>query len=77
VPHFKSGGHKANNRKHRNGRSRVEHVVDFQYNSMGGKRIQDIGVARAEIKIGLMNMTYHLMRYLQLTKRREGAPAAA
>jgi len=44
---------------------------------MGGKLIRTIGLARAEAKIGLMNMAYNLMRYLQLTKRREGEPAAA
>ena len=31
----------------------------------------------AKVKIALINMTYNLMRYLQLTKRRECAPAAA
>jgi hypothetical protein len=49
----------------------------FQHNSMGGKLIRTIGLARAEVKIGLMNMTYNLMCYLKLTKCREGAPAAA
>ena len=44
---------------------------------MGGKLIRTIGLARAEVKIGFMNMTYNLMRHWQLTKRREGAPAAA
>ena len=67
----------ANNRQRSKVRSRVEHVFGFQQNSMGGKFIRTIGQARAEVKIGLMNMTYNLMRYLQLTKRRESAPAAA
>lgn len=67
----------ARNRKRSKVRSRVEHVFGFQQNSMGGKLIRTIGLARAEVKIGLMNLTYNLMRYLQLTKRREGAPAAA
>lgn len=44
---------------------------------MGGKLIRTIGLARADVKIGLMNLTYNLMRYLQLSKRREVAPVAA
>lgn len=72
-----SAEQEANNRKRSKVRSRVEHVFGFQENSMGGKLIRTIGLARAEVKIGLMNMTYNLMRYLQLTKRRAGAPAAA
>jgi IS5 family transposase len=67
----------ASNRQRSKVRSRVEHVFGFQQNSMGGKRIRTIGLTRAEVKIALMNMTYNLMRYLQLTKRREGAPTAA
>jgi len=41
---------------------------------MKGKFIRTIGLARAEVKTGLMNLTYNLMRYLQLTKGRKGAP---
>jgi len=55
----------------------INNVFGFQQNSMGGKLVRTIGLARAEVKIGLMNLTYNLMRYLQLTKCREGAPAAA
>ena len=72
-----SAEQEARNRKRSKVRSRVEHVFGFQQNSMGGKLIRTIGLARAEVKIGLMNMTYNLMRYLQLTKRRERASAAA
>ena len=67
----------ARNRKRSKVRSRVEHIFGFQQNSMGGKLIRTIGLARAEVKIGLTNLTYNLMRYLPLTKRREGASAAA
>ena len=72
-----SAEQEANNRKRSKVRSRVEHVFGFQENSMGGKLIRTIGLARAEMKIGLMNLTYNLMRYLQLIKRRVGASAAA
>ncbi len=71
-----SPAQEANNRRSSKVRSRVEHVFGFQQNRMGGKLIRTIGLARTEVKIGLVNMTYNLMRYLQLTKRREGAPAA-
>jgi len=72
-----SAEQEARNRKRSKVRSRVEHIFGFQQNSMGGKLIRTIGLARAEVKISLMNMTYNLMRYLQLTQRREGASAAA
>jgi len=67
----------AANRARSKVRSRVEHVFGFQQNSMGGKLIRTIGKARAEVKIGCMNLTYNLMRYLQLTKRKVAAPALA
>jgi IS5 family transposase len=67
----------AQNRTRSRVRSRVEHVFGFQQDSMGGELVRTIGLARADVKIGLRNLTYNLMRYLQLTKRREGAPAAA
>jgi len=44
---------------------------------MGGKLICTIGKARAEVKIGCMNLTCNLMRYLQLTKPKVTAPARA
>ncbi|MCU0835348.1 MAG: hypothetical protein MUC77_13100 [Chromatiaceae bacterium] len=43
---------------------------------MTGKLIRPIGLGCAEVKIGLMTMTYDLMRYLQLTKRRIDAPVS-
>jgi IS5 family transposase len=67
----------AANRARSKVRSRVEHVFGFQQNSMGGKLIRTIGKARAEVKIGCMNLTYNLMRYLQLTKPKAAAPALA
>ena len=75
--HPLSAEQKANSRKRSKVRSGVEHVFGFQHNSMGGKLIRTIGPACAEVKVCLMNMTYNLMRYLQFTKRRQGAPIAA
>ena len=49
-------------------RKRVEHVFGFMQNSMKGKFIRSIGLARAALKIGLMNLTYNIFRYEQLTR---------
>lgn len=65
------------NRERSKVRSRVEHVFGFQENSMGGKLVRTIGLARARIKIALMNLTYNLLRYLQLRRQGIGASAAA
>lgn len=35
-------------------RARVEHLFGFQENSLGGKRVRTLGLARAKIKIGLL-----------------------
>jgi len=49
-------------------RQRVEHVFGFIQNSMRGKFIRTIGLARATVKVGLMNFMYNLRRYEQLTR---------
>jgi len=46
-------------------RARVEHVFAAMHN-FGGKTIRTIGMARAEIQIGLLNLTYNLTRYTYL-----------
>jgi len=53
---------KSNTRKCRV-RARVEHVFGFLHQATGGLIIRTVGKARAEIKIGLMNLTYNLCRY--------------
>ena len=70
-------------------RTRVEHVFGTQA-AMGGHAIRTIGLQRAIVKIGLMNLVYNMKRLLQLIKRdvnaakrdlinhhREGAPVVA
>lgn len=37
-------------------------------NSMGRKFVRTIGMMRAKMKIGMMNFTYNLCRYIQLTE---------
>lgn len=58
-------------------RVRVEHVFGYQQNSMGGKFIRTIGLARASAKIGLMNLGYNMKRLVTLEKQnyRIAAPA--
>ena len=49
-------------------RARVEHVFGFQENSMGGKFVRTIGITRAKVKIGLMNLVYNMSRLVQREK---------
>src|SRR5215469_8840949 len=46
-------------------RARVEHVFGTM-SHFGGKVIRTIGMARAELQIGLLNLTYNLTRYAYL-----------
>jgi IS5 family transposase len=70
-------------------RARVEHVFGAQA-AMGAHLVRTIGLQRAKVKIGLMNLVYNMMRLVQLIKRdmkavnrvlmdnhREGAPIGA
>jgi len=50
-------------------RVRVAHVFGFQENSMGGKLLRSIGLRRAQLRIGMMNLVYNFMRFLQLNRR--------
>jgi len=53
-------------------RARVEHVFGFQENSMGGKFLRSIGLHRAQLRIGMMNLVYNFMRLLQLKRLQTG-----
>jgi transposase, IS5 family len=48
-------------------RARVEHVFAHITNCMNGFRIRSIGIVRARSNIGLINLTYNIVRsvYLQ------------
>lgn len=46
-------------------RVRVEHIFGFIENSMGGSFIRTIGLSRATVTIGLMNLTYNMFRAIQ------------
>jgi len=57
---------KASNKEKSSIRVRVEHVFGFVENSMHGSIIRTIGIARANAKIGMMNLTYNICRCTQL-----------
>ena len=50
-------------------RARVEHVFGYMTNSMNGMYIKTIGIFRAAAKIGISNLTYNMMRCVQLNKK--------
>jgi len=57
---------KASNKEKSSIRVRVEHVFGFVENSMHGSIVRTIGIARANAKIGMMNLTYNICRCTQL-----------
>ena len=59
---------KLSNRTKSKVRSRVEHVFGAQA-AMGGHVVRTIGLQRAIVKIGLMNLVYNMKRLLQLINR--------
>jgi len=54
-------------------RARVEHIFGFMTNTMNAMYIRTIGYARATGKIGLANLTYNMMRCIQLNRAVHGA----
>ena len=59
---------KASNRQKSKTRALVEHVFGFMTNSMDAMHVRTIGLYRAAAKIGLTNLTYNMMRCVQLKK---------
>ena len=74
---------KLSNTKKSRVRARVEHVFGAMENEMGGIFVRSIGLARAQVNVGLMNLTYNLKRIATLIRLkvfafdRLGAPAQA
>lgn len=56
---------KASNRQKSKVRARVEHIFGAQA-AMNGHLVRTIGLARAKVKIGLMNLAYNMRRLVQL-----------
>lgn len=73
---------KASNRVKSKVRARVEHIFGAQA-QRGGHWVRTIGLARAQVKIGMMNLVYNMGRLGQLLKRDgkahngKGAPVMA
>jgi IS5 family transposase len=67
---------KRTNRARSKVRARVEHVFGAQA-QMGGHFVRTIGVLRAWVKIGMMNLVYNMMRLIHLQKRGGRVPPAA
>lgn len=70
---------KASNRQKSKVRARVEHIFGAQ-SAMGGHVVRTIGLKRAQVKIGLMNLAYNMKHLVQLTaiqarRDRIGLPA--
>lgn len=61
-------GQKRSNKAQSRVRVRVEHIFGFLWQATGGPIIRTIGMARAKVKIGLMNLTYNLFRYTLYAK---------
>lgn len=61
-------GQKRSNKAKSRMRARVEHVFGFLWQMTDGLVIRTVGMARAEVKIGLMNLTYNLFRYTLYAK---------
>ena len=65
------------NRERSRIRVRVEHVFGSQENEQGGKFLRTIGLARAKVKIGLMNLLYNFRRFVYLEDRKGSAAAVS
>jgi IS5 family transposase len=61
-------GQKLSNKVKSKTRARVEHVFGFIENSMNGSSIKTIGIERAKVNIGMMNLTYNFFRYVFLSR---------
>jgi len=66
---------KANTEKSKT-RARVEHIFGFMENSMGSMFFRKIGIKRAEVTIGLMNLTYNMFRKIQVEEMNLGTSAS-
>ena len=62
------------NREKSRVRCRVEHVFGFMHTSMGGTGIRCIGMLRANVAIGLTNLTYNMARCAQLLRSASRVP---
>lgn len=59
---------KTSNRNKSKVRARVEHIFGAQA-AMGGHWVRTIGLKRAQVKIGMLNLVYNMKRLVQLLQR--------
>jgi IS5 family transposase len=67
--HKLTDAQKASNRQKSKVRAKVEHIFGFMTNTMKAMYIKTIGLSRAAAKIGLANLTYNMMRCVQLGRK--------
>jgi IS5 family transposase len=60
---------KQSNRRKSKVRARIEHIFGAQQAMGGGHLVGTLGLARAKVKIGLMNLVYNMRRLVQLLAR--------
>ena len=63
-----SNKQKENNRIKSKTRCRVEHAFGFVTNSMNDFKIRSIGLRKAKLIIGLVNLVYNMCRYEQIIR---------
>lgn len=56
------------NKKKSKVRARVEHVFGAQ-DAMGRHFVRTIGLLRAKVKVGIMNLMYNMIRFVQMLRR--------
>lgn len=61
---------KFGNKKKSQVRARVEHVFGSMTNELGGITIRTIGLMRAKVQIGLLNLVYNIKRVVTLIRKR-------
>lgn len=61
------------NRRKSKVRVRVEHVFGSMENDQGGMFVRIIGITRAGVKVGMMNLVYNMRRFVSLHSRHASA----
>ena len=68
--HPLTGAQKCSNKEKSRVRARVEHVFGSMANELGGITIRSIGLMRAKVQIGLLNLVYNIKRVATLIRKK-------
>lgn len=68
--HRLTDAQKSSNKEKSRVRARVEHVFGSMTNEMGGIAIRTIGLMRAKVQIGLLNLVYNIKRVATLIRKK-------